>query len=95
VAQTEREVYALKDRRDLVVVKIGERIGDFRTHELLGPPTEGKFVLYPSLPAALVVDNGFRAFSDFEEALHIGKEVNRQGGQPAWIATFKMKILDP
>lgn len=95
VAQTEREVYTLKNRHDLVVVKIGERIGNFQTHELLGPPVEARLVLYPSLPAALVVDNGFQTFGDFEAALCIGKEVNRQGGQPAWIATFDIRILGP
>ena len=91
IAETEQEIYSLKNKHNLVVIK---RDPDGLIDEILGPIVGKRPTLYP-LPAARVIENGLKTFRSFEPALHVAKEVNRQAQQAIWVATFKLRILDP
>ncbi len=86
MAETDEECYKLDGKKNLVVLMKGDG-GTF----LVGRLVSEKRHLYP-LPGALLVDNGFKPFVDFEDAFDAAGQINRQGA-PATLATFKLKRL--
>ena len=65
---------------------------------VLGPIVPGRLDFGP-IPASFLISNGFQSFFDanemsaYQRAVHTAREVNRQGGVGAAIASFKIDIL--
>jgi hypothetical protein len=90
------EFRKLKRSKSIVVIKL-EREGESWDSEvvgwpLLGPPVEGKPTLRP-IPGARLTQNGFVTFGSLDDALKLGREVNRQGDSAFWLADFRMKFV--
>lgn len=87
IAETLDEVYSFKGKRRLVVLKIH---ADFGMKEIrLRGPGKAK----GALPGVDLVENRLKTFNSFRRAEYVAREVNRQGGVPASIATFKLRII--
>ena len=89
LAETIREVYVFRRKRNLVVVR---QTPEFRETILIGTLAGECFSRYP-LYGALLAENGLRPFTSFQSAMYIAREEARQTQCPVSIATFKIKRL--
>ena len=96
IAEKEEELEKLRRGKSLVVIQL-EREGesyDGRVVEwrLLGPRVRGKPSILP-IPGALITQTGFTTFSSLDDAVELGREVNRQGDCAFQIASFHLKDI--
>ena len=89
LAETMEEVYLLRKRKRLIVVRKTPEFGEMF---LIGPSTERSSSRYPLYGASLA-ENGMQPFTSFELAEYTASEERRQSGCPVFIATFKIKRL--
>ena len=87
IAEDKEEFFSFKSKQCLVILKKEEFIT-----ELIGRYVKGKPHIYP-LKGARFTKNGFVTIDDFDYALHVAKEINRQAGLAASIATIELKRI--
>ena len=96
IADRLEELDRLRKEGSLVVIKLekdpspGRGIVHWR---LLGPRVKGRPDVLP-LPGAQIGHTGFATFRSFDEAIGLGKEVNRQGDCGFQLASFQLKEIN-
>lgn len=91
IAESKKELFELKNYKSLVTIMISDDYGP-SNRILLGPIVKGK-LNEGSLACARIVNNGFKTYKAFDDALYCLSEINRQAQCPATIATFHLKYL--
>ena len=99
IAETLEELTIFENSSDLIIIQINS---DFppTSKKLLGPDLPGRWDLHP-IPGAYIIDTDFKTFgpdpefirTPYQRAIDLGAEVNRQGGLPFQLATFKLEYV--
>jgi hypothetical protein len=92
IAEKREELEKLKDQRSLVVIRLERGVnGGVVLWRLLGPRVKGRPDVLPT-PAAQIIDTGFTTFRDFDQAIELGREVNR-GDCGFQLASFQLENI--
>ncbi|MBF8249817.1 MAG: hypothetical protein HW400_418 [Candidatus Levybacteria bacterium] len=88
MAENPDEIKLFEGKKDLVVIQ--NPLDSMDSYEIFGESTD-RALHSGHIPGSFYHTNGRKPMEDYQQAVHVIQEINRQAEHPATIATLKIK----